>query len=136
MANELEQAPASGKPTPIAGSVFNIGKPLHFKNVQPLAGFSAEAAKGGQHVKVWTKLALTSDDPLFHRLVENLANVISHIAMQAGISVNLRRADTVLLVLKPDATAELWLDTAAVSIHCTVKRAIPAGTVVFEHDIA
>jgi hypothetical protein len=42
----------------------------------------------------------------------------------------------VLLVLKPDATAELWLDTAAVSIRCVVKRAVTAGTVVFEHDIA
>jgi hypothetical protein len=81
-------------------------------------------------------MALTSDDPLFHRLVENLANVIQHMAQQAGIGVNLRRADTVLLVLKPDSTAELWLDTAAVSIRCAVKRAMAAGTVVFEHDIA
>lgn len=136
MADGHKEAPVSADPSRIVGSVRNIGEPLHFKDVEPLAGFAAEAAKGGQQLKVWTKLALTSDDPLFHRLVENLANVIHHMAQQAGIGVNLRRADTVLLVLKPDATAELWLDTAAVSIRCAVKRAMAAGTVVFEHDIA
>lgn len=136
MADGREEAPASVGPTPIVGSVRNIGEPLRFTNVEPLVGFAAEAAKGVHQIKVWEKLALTSDEPLFHRLVENLANVINHMAQQAGIGVNLRRADTVLLVLKPDASAELWLDTAAVSIRCAVKRAIAAGTVVFEHDIA
>ena len=118
------------------GSVRNIGGPLHFANVENLSGFTAEAGKGGQTIKVWTRLSLTSDEPLFHRLVENLAGVINHMAQQAGIAVNLRRADTVLLILKPDSTAELWLDTAAVSLRCAVKRAMPAGTVVFENDIA
>ena len=131
-----DEAPVSTDPSRIVGTVRNIGEPLCFSNVEPLAGFAAEAAKGGQQVKVWTKLALTSDDPLFHRLMENLANVIHHMAQQKGVGVNLRRADTVLLVLKPDANAELWLDTAAVSIRCAVKRAIAAGTVVFEQDIA
>jgi hypothetical protein len=136
MTNGQAEAPASLEPASIMGSFRNIGEPLRFTNVEPLAGFSAEAAKGGQQIRIWTKLALTSDEPLFHRLVENLANVISHMAKQAGLGVNLRRADTVLLVLKPDATAELWVDTAAVSIRCAIKRAIVAGTVVFEHDIA
>lgn len=57
-------------------------------------------------------------------------------ARQAGTAVNLTRADTVLLVFKPDHNAELWIDAAAVSIQCAVKRAIKAGTVVFENDIA
>lgn len=138
MADGQEEVPTSAEPLRIAGTVRNIGKPLRFTNVEPLAGFAAEAveaAKGGQQIKIWTKLALTSDELLFHRLAENLANVINHMAKQAGTGVNLRRADTVLLVLKPDATAELWLDTAAVSIRCAVKRAIATGTAVFEHDI-
>jgi len=92
--------------------------------------------EGGQQIKVWTKLALTSDEPLFHRLAENLADVINHMARQVGTAVNLRRADMVLLILKPNATAELWLDAAAVSLRCAVKRAMAAGTVIFEHDIA
>lgn len=136
MAHGREEALASAEPARVVGSVRNIGEPLRFANVEPLAGFAAEPGKGGQQVEVWTKLALTSDEPLFHRLVENLANVINQMAQQADTSVNLRRADMVLLVLKPDATAELWVDTAAVSIRCAAKRAMAAGTVVFEHDIA
>jgi hypothetical protein len=135
MADGQEEAPASAESAPIVGSIRNVGKPLRFTNVEPLDGFAAEARMGGQQIRVWTKLALTSDEPLFHRLVENLANVVNHMTQQAGIGVNLRRADTVLLVFKPDATAELWLDTAAVTIHCALKRAIAAGTGVFEHEI-
>ncbi len=136
MAEPKVQATAVAEPARIFGGVRNVGEPLRFANVEPLAGFMAEPAKGGQTAKVWTRLALTSDEYLFHRMVENLAGVIIHMAQQAGTTVNLRRADTVLLILKPDKSAELWLDTAAVSLRCAVKRAMAAGTVVFEHDIA
>lgn len=136
MVEGQEEALASTASLQVTGSVRNIGEPLRFANVEPLAGFTAEPAKKGQEVKVWTKLAITSDEPLFHRLVENLANVITHMARQAGTNVNLRRADMVLLVLKADATAELWVDTAAVAIRCAVKRSMAAWTVVFDHDIA
>lgn len=128
-------APVSVPASPV-GTVRNPGEPLRFTNVEPLAGFTAEPAQGGQTVKVWTRLALTSDMPLFHRLVENLAGVMSHMARQAGIGIRLHRADMVLLVLKADHTATLWLDTVAVSIRCRIKRNIAAGAPVFEEDIA
>lgn len=136
MAEAQENPPAAAAAMPIVGTVRNIGEPLRFKDVEPLSGFSMEPAKPGDMVKVCTRLALTSDQPLFHRLVESFAGVIAHMAQQAGTAVNLQRADTVLLVLKPDNTAELWVDTAAVSIRCAVKRDVAAGTVVFESDIA
>jgi hypothetical protein len=136
MADGEEKASTSADPMPIVGNVRNSGEPLHFTNVQPLAGFAAEAAKDGQQVKIWTKLAITSDEPLFHRLVGHFVNVINYMAQKDGIGVNLLSAATVLLVLKPDATAELWLDKAAISIRCIAKRAIEAGTVVFERDLA
>ena len=136
MTGPHDEGIAASEPARPVGTVHNLGEPLRFANVEPLAGFAAEAAQGGQMVKVWTRLALTSDEPLFHRLVENLAGVISHMAQQAGTVVRLSRADTVLLVLKADNTAELWLDTAAISVRCRIKRSIAAGTVVFEHDIA
>lgn len=116
--------------------VRNIGEPLRFSDVEDLAGFSAESGNGGETIKVWTRMALTSDEPLFHRLVESLDGVVAHMAQKARTPVNLRRIDTILLVLKPNRTVELWLDTAAVSIQCAVKRSIKAGTFVFEHDIA
>lgn len=130
-----------GKPTaaerpPIVGTVRNMGEPLRFKDVEPLIGFSAESIKGGEKIKIWTSLALTSDQSLFHHIVENFAGVVHKMAQKAGVRINLHRADTVLLVLKPDNTAELWIDTAAVSLRCAVKRAIKAGAAVFEGDIA
>lgn len=133
---ETQSSLSAVEPQSVIGRVRNIGEPLRFTDVEPLAGFSAEYAKGGDAVKVWTRLALTSEQPLFHRLVENFADVVRHMAQRAGTAISLHRADTVLLVLKPDNTAELWLDSTAVSIRCAVKRAIAAGTVVFEHDIA
>jgi hypothetical protein len=131
-----QKQPAASSRTPRVGEIGNLGEPLRFSNVEQFAGFAAESSDKGKTTKVWTKLALTSEDPLFHRLVENFEPVVAHMAQQAGTAVNLRSASVVLLVLKPDHTAELWLDTAAVSLRCTVKRAIAAGTVLFENDIA
>ncbi|CAJ3477300.1 Uncharacterised protein [Burkholderia pseudomallei] len=135
MAENLQLAPAVTASTGVLG-VRNLGEPLRFENVEPIAGFVAEPAKGGQHVKVWTQLALSSDEPLFHRLVENFDGVVRHMAQRSGAAVNLRRAHTVLLIIKPDNSAELWLDTAAVSLQCTVKRAVTARSPIFESDIA
>lgn len=136
MTKENQEVATSNEEPQTVGGIRNIGEPLRFANVESLAGFSAEPGKDGQSIKVWTKLALTSDEPLFHRLVENLADVINYMAKQAGTAVNLRRADTVLLILKSDGTGELWLDKAAVSLTCSVKRSMKAGTVIFERDIA
>lgn len=116
--------------------VRNVGEPLRFKDVEPLAGVAAEPTKAGQAAKILTQLAIDSDVPLFHRLVDNLDGVVRHMAEKTGYAVNLRRADTVLLVMKPDSSAELWVDTAAVAMQCRIKRAVAAGAVIFENDIA
>lgn len=133
--DRLREARAPTDLPKIGDNIRNSGEPLRFVNVEPLAGFVKGAAKPGQGVQVWTNLALTSDELLFHRLVKNFDAVINYMAQQAGTIVNLRSANTVLLVLRPDATAELWLDTAAVGVRCAVKRNIAAGAMVFEQDI-
>lgn len=136
MADTQEESATVAELLPVVGTIRNLGESLRFSDVQPLAGFMAESVSRGQTAKVWTRLALTSDDPLFHRTVESLSGVINHMAQRAGIAINLRRANTILLVLKKDSSAELWLDTAAVTIRCAVKRAVAAGTAIFENDIA
>lgn len=117
------------------GAVRNIGEPIRLNNLR-LCGISAHAAQASENVEIWTRLALTSDDISFHRIVENFESVISLHTQQVGVSVRLSRAQTVLLVIKDDETAELWVDTAAVAIQCMIKRNISAGSVVFENDIA
>lgn len=115
--------------------VGNLRDPIRLKDVT-LCGVSAEATQGGGTVKVWTRLALTSDDPLFHRIVENMAGALGQLVRQAGENVNFGRTDSVLMVIRPDQTAELWADDVAVSLNILAKRNIQAGTALFESDIA
>ena len=72
------------------------------------------------------RLYLTSDDRFFHRVVEGLSNHIEHVARKPGRSVNLKTAGTVLLVVHPDDTGDLWRDTAAVALQILTKRGGPA----------
>jgi hypothetical protein len=115
------------------GTIRNLGEPLRFENVDQIDGFSAEAAKEGERVKVWTKLSITSDNPIFHKLLDNLAGVIAHVTND---SVRLAHSNKILLIYKPDRNLELWIDTAAISIQCIIKRSMEAGTVIMESDIA
>lgn len=115
--------------------VGNSGKPILLTGFK-IAGISAESAKPPDKVKVWTRLALTSDDQLFHRVVEQFGAIIADLAQQAGKWVNLKRADVILLVIKPDDSAELWVDTAALSLNVITKYPKAPGMAVFESDIA
>lgn len=126
------EPPTSAKPGVVVG---NLREPIRLKDVN-LAGVSAESAQGGATVKVWTRLVLTSDDPYFHRVVDSVTGVLQHLVQQAEQHINFGRTDSLLLVVRPDQTAELWADGAAVSIRCLSKRDMDAGAMVFDNDIA
>jgi hypothetical protein len=128
------EAMASGQAAK-RGAVANLRDPIRLKDVN-LAGVSAEAVQGGGKIRIWTRLALASDDPYFHRVVENLTDVLRHLVQQAGEHINFARANDILLVIRPDQSAELWVDGAAVMINVLAKRNVGAGTVIFEGDIA
>jgi hypothetical protein len=115
--------------------VRNIGEPIKLTGVNMRAVLAKPVAGEGK-AEVWHRLSLTSDDPLFHRVIEHLDATITSYAREAGSFVNLKRADTVLLVIRPDDSAELWVDTAAISMQAIIKRDAPSGTVLFESDIA
>ena len=120
---------------PIPGLLAgNLGPPVILSDLG-LDGFVAEAARDGEMVKVWTRLALTSDDPTFHRIADSLARVIRHHTHAASTPIDIERAKVVLLVIRPDRTAELWVDTAAMCLNIMTKRRIEAGAPVFEGDI-
>ena len=58
---------------PPLGTVLNPGKPIPLAKVE-LIGVAAESVQGGGEAKIWTSLALTSDDPGFHMIAENLSS--------------------------------------------------------------
>jgi hypothetical protein len=137
MGDDMADSEAAA-PAPKLGpmGLGNLGEPLRFQNVEPLAGVVTEPTPLGQPATVWTRYAVSSDDPRFHLLVESLNGVVQRMAQTAGFGADLRRAGTVLWIRRPDGQVELWLDTAAVSLKCRVKRSISARSVVFANDIA
>lgn len=114
--------------------ISNAGEPIKLTDIN-LSGVAASAGRAGETIKVWTKLQLTSDDPLFHRIVPELSGVLVGRASAAGAHVRLSAADMVLVVIHSDKTADLWVDTAAVSINALMRRGFDAGSPVFESDI-
>lgn len=115
--------------------VRNLGEPLKLSKMD-LLGIAAEPALAGENAKICTRLTMTSDDPTFHTIAESLTGAIEHRVALDNIEADLRRASTVVLVIKPDDTADLWIDAAAVSLDVMAKRAVKAGSPVFEQDIA
>lgn len=114
--------------------VQNSGEPIRIEDAPDFAGFSAGAALPGEVVKVWTRLSLTSDMPLFHQVVESLAGTIAHMTKPEPKSI--KSGEYVLFIIRDDHTAELWIDSAAVCLLCCVKRSMKAGEPIFENDIA
>lgn len=120
---------------PPLGTVLNPGKPIPLAKVE-LIGVAAESVQGGGEAKIWTSLALTSDDPGFHMIAENLSSALTHLAQQAGTFVDLSRANCVVLIVRANKQAELWIDGAATCLQMMLKRSVAALTPVFEADIA
>ncbi|KKY56831.1 hypothetical protein ACDH60_24745 [Pseudomonas ficuserectae] len=122
-------------PLPV-GRTGNRGEPLRFAQVDDHIGFAAETAGKGQQVKIFTRLAITSDEPGFHRIAESVAGMIRACGDNSLAAIDIGSFKVVLLILKPDQTAELWLDTAAVAMQCVVTRNVIEGAAVFQHEIA
>jgi hypothetical protein len=137
MSEELENKSQGHEGPIVAGRIANSGEPIRFANAQRLDGVSAHSALPGQNVKVWCRLATTSADPMFHRMVESFSAAIGHDAAQNQMAIPaLDGAKVVLYVMREDGTAELWIDNMAISMTCVVRRDVEAMTFIFEHDLA
>lgn len=113
----------------------NSGEPVRLENVS-LCGITAEARQGPGEVSIWVRMAMDSDVPHFQIIVEGIVGALEGFLAAQGKSAPLRSANTILLVLRPDDSAELWVDTAARTTSVRVKRAMSGGSPVFERDIA
>lgn len=121
---------------PYAGMlVGNVGEPIRLKEFN-LAGVSAAPAKEGDTAKIWTRMSLTSDEFMFHTIADNISGVLIHAVQQNGGNIRPDRVDTLLLVIKPDNLAELWADTAAITMQAMLNRSVQGGAVIFERDIS
>lgn len=131
--NEMTTADVENRPGVLVG---NAGEPVRFAKITAPDAVLAQSGIAGQQVVAWRRYAMTSDDPLFHRIAFNFRDMILQMARENGAAVNIERANTLLFVMKADQSAELWLDAAAMMIQGVIKRSMGAGHVVFESDIA
>lgn len=116
-------------------SLDNLGEPVVLSGLR-LDGVAAESANRDSAIRVWKRLSLTSDDAIFHRVAQSLKEHIEARAQESGHTINIGRADIMLLVIRPDNSGELWLDTAAVATKVVIKRPMLPGTIVLESDVA
>ena len=118
-----------------SGKTVNTSRPIKLRELL-IHGVAAETTLGGGQAKIWTRLGVTSDDPMFHTIAKNFVAVVEHAAALQRKSIPLETARTVLLRMRLDNSADVWIDNAALVIEAIAKRAMQAGTAVFDHDIA
>lgn len=119
-------------PGMIAG---NIGEPLLIDKIE-VDGVSLNVAEQGETVSVLQRHALTSEEYFFHVCASGLANVIETAAAASGHHfINLRGAKTVIAVIKPNKSAHLWIDKAAIVSEVRLRRSVQAGSAVFQKDV-
>lgn len=114
---------------PQAGQIANSGDPILVPKLE-MDGVSGNTALPGQQLEVITKLAITSDSPLFYPIAQGLSAVLDPV-----IGKSLHRSEHVLVVIKQDRSAQVWFDTAAVVHDVVMKRAATFGMAVFLRDI-
>lgn len=123
---------ASPLPGMIAG---NAGKPILLPEVL-IDGVAAEAVPAGASGKFFVRLAISSGEVGFHTIAEGLGRILVSHASAAGSPFSLDRSGMIVLLIREDKSAELWVDTAATSLNVIAKRPIKAGQAVFQSDIA
>lgn len=113
----------------------NLKEPILLTEVM-IDGVAAESKpKDGETASIWNRLAITSDHPMFHRIVEGLGRVLNYKLDQAHAGQHIDRANSVVVVIKPDNTAKVWLDGAAITIEMLALRNMLAGSPVYDRDI-
>ena len=121
-------------PNPPVGLIANLADPILLKDLN-LTGVTAAAGRQGDQIPIWQRLALTSDDPHFHRIAEGLVNFIGQAAQAAGHVIDTALANDLLLVMHEDNSGRLWVDSAAKIILAVAKRPVVAGQPVFQSDL-
>lgn len=101
-----------------------------------ICGVASKYVEAGEMLPVWTKNVLTSDDQQFHEIMEQLNLSIIKMTEDAGSKASIRNASTVLLVIKPDQTAKLWIDTLNVTLRARLKSPVRAGEQIYDKQVA
>ncbi|TAJ74117.1 MAG: hypothetical protein EPO45_17090 [Sphingobium sp.] len=108
--------------------VYDLGE---FK----LAGFAMENKMAGEQLAVQTRAALFSDNPWFHHCIRAFAQDVDAKLREQKAPVHLAQASNFAIVVDPDFTAKLHIDSLEVELEMVCKRSVEAGEAVFTNDI-
>lgn len=86
-------------------------------------------------LQILQKTGCTSDHHIFHRMGGGVMKVLQAACDASGHSVRVERASSVLAIIKADETAELYLDTVAITIQVRLKAACEAGQPVMSNQL-
>jgi hypothetical protein len=105
---------------------------IRIPKIDDYLGFALADAKDGEDVTVLARAALTSDDPLFHRCVRQIA--AQHI--EAVSTINVDSVFQFLVVMHKDASADAYVNDFPVIAEIIGKDAIQAGQILRDSDVA
>jgi hypothetical protein len=109
--------------------VYDLGE---FK----LAGFAVENAEAGaERIAIQTRAALFSDNAWFHHCMRAFAQDVDAKLREQKAPVHLAQASSFAIVIDPDFTAKLHIDSLEITLEMVCKRSVGAGEAVFTNDI-
>ncbi len=102
----------------------------------PLAGFALTPGKHGDQVQVMSKEFLSSEDgeQLIARL-EEISKFISPL-IPGDERISESTTDHLLLIIKRDSTAELYVNELTITANIQTKRGVEKGDYIYEDDIS
>ncbi len=115
--------------------VRNSAEPIPLVALE-VSGVAGHSARVGETVRIITRMGMISDDHGFHDIAENFCSQIRYSAEKSGRSVKLADANTILVVLKNDHTAKLWINTVAMSLNVIARRDLLAFSEIYSDDMA
>lgn len=100
-----------------------------------LAGFCMANTLGGEDAPVMTQAVLFSDNPFFHHCMRAFAQEVDTRLRNQGVDAHLSGASSFAIVVDPDFTAKLYLDSLDLRLNVLAKRNFEAGEPVYVNDI-
>jgi hypothetical protein len=110
--------------------------PKFFLSDVKIDGFAVSNTTAGDTAKICFRALLTSDEHLFHKLLQGTESVLSYHLEKQKIELNFNDVTRLLLVVHQDNSAELHLNDIAMSANMLAKRDFAKGDIVFRNDIS
>ncbi|MGQ0581935.1 MAG: hypothetical protein ACT4O6_08365 [Reyranella sp.] len=110
-----------------------IAPTLRVEKVQ-ISGFAVDTARAaGDTVRINTRGAFSSDEPIFHTYLKQLGPLLLR---GKDVAVFIDKVNSFVAVIHPDETADVYVNDFPVMLEAMAKRKLQPGQVVQQRDLA